>query len=263
MSSRNGRARWVVIVAALFGMAVTAWLGHWQWSRAQEKLALQRVETERATLPDLHGPELARTSAAAAMQSGRRVRVRGEWVEGATVFLENRQMDGRPGFFAISALRLADAPGAVLVQRGWAPRRIDDRTAVPALHMAHGVVEIVGVEAPPPSRLIDFGSPGTGLVRQNIVLDDYGREIGQDLLPLSIMQSDSAATQGDGLLRRWPPPAFDIDRHYGYMVQWFGLCLLLAGLTLWFQWLKPWRARRRPAAQAEPDSSPAHRAHDS
>jgi hypothetical protein len=32
-------------------------------------------------------------------------------------------------------------------------------------------------------------------------------------------------------------------------VQWFSLSSLVAGLYLWFQWLRPWVQRRRAAAR--------------
>jgi surfeit locus 1 family protein len=37
-----------------------------------------------------------------------------------------------------------------------------------------------------------------------------------------------------------------VHKHYGYAVQWFLLCALIAGLYAWFQILRP----RRRAADA-------------
>ncbi|MES1163417.1 MAG: SURF1 family protein, partial [Rhizobacter sp.] len=63
------------------------------------------------------------------------------------------------------------------------------------------------------------------------------------LAPLSVQASDSPATAGDGLLREWPRPAVDVQKHYGYAFQWFALCALMAGLYVWFQLVRP-RLRR-------------------
>ena len=52
----------------------------------------------------------------------------GRWLAAHTVYLDNRQMNGRPGFFVVTPLRLDDGR-AVLVQRGWLPRDCSDRTA--------------------------------------------------------------------------------------------------------------------------------------
>ena len=55
----------------------------------------------------------------------------GVWLDALTVYLDNRQMGGRPGFYVVTPLKLADGR-AVLVQRGWAPRDLRDRTRVPS-----------------------------------------------------------------------------------------------------------------------------------
>jgi cytochrome oxidase assembly protein ShyY1 len=151
MSSARRRAA-IVLLATLVGMAVTARLGVWQLDRAAQKRALQSARDERAHLPPLDDASLATTAAQAEQQHYRPVRLRGTWRAQNTVYLDNRQMDGRPGFFVVTPLLL---PGgdAVLVQRGWAPRDMADRTRVPAVPTPAGEVELVGLIAPPPARL--------------------------------------------------------------------------------------------------------------
>ena len=112
--------RWreaAVLVATLVGVAVTARLGLWQLDRAGQKAALQAALDARAGEPELLPSALASSAEEAARQHYRRVRLRGEWVPGRTVFLENRQMKGQPGFFVVTPLRLPGDAGAVLVQR--------------------------------------------------------------------------------------------------------------------------------------------------
>jgi cytochrome oxidase assembly protein ShyY1 len=68
-----------------------------------------------------------------------------------------------------------------------------------------------------------------------------------------------AALPSDGLLRDWPAVAVDVGKHHGYAFQWFSLSALLVGLTLWFQFLRPWWTTRRsdlpPDRSAPPDAS--------
>ena len=78
--------------------------------------------------------------------------------------------------------------GAVLVQRGWAPRGFEDRTRVPALATPEGVVRIEGRIAPPPSRLYEFDTAASGAIRQNVDPEAFGREIGVALAPVSVQQ---------------------------------------------------------------------------
>lgn len=236
----------IVLAATLVGMAVTARLGVWQLSRASQKEALQASLDARGKLPPLHMNTLPQSDEQVQAGLHRPVVLRGEWLAQATVFLDNRQMNGRPGFFVMTPLLLA--PGdAVLVQRGWVPRDLQDRTRVPPVPAPSGAIEVKGWLAPAPGRLFDFapGVPASGPIRQNLVLADHSREIGVTLRPWTVLQSDDGAPSGDGLLRQWPRPAADVHKHYGYAFQWFGLCALMAGLYVWFQLLRPRFPRRR------------------
>ena len=233
----------IVLVATLVGMAVTARLGVWQLSRAAQKEALQSALDSRNSLPELGMGSLPGSEAAAEAQHYRPIRLQGDWKQGATVFLDNRQMNGHPGFFALTPLLLGPND-AVLVQRGWSPRDMQDRTHVPSVPTPAGRVEVMGQVAPAPGRLYDFaGGAASGVIRQNLALADYSRELGVTLRPWTVLQVDSSGTAGDGLLRQWPRPATDIHKHYGYAFQWFALCALMAGLYVWFQLLRP-RLRR-------------------
>lgn len=236
--------RWrraAVLLATLVGVAVTARLGLWQLDRAGQKAALQAALDARATEPELAPSALAASTDASAGQHYRRIRLRGEWVPARTVFLENRQMKGQPGFFVVTPLRLTGDAGAVLVQRGWAPRDIRDRQIVPEVPTPAGVVEVLGQVAPPPGRLYDFaGAAASGPIRQNLDVAQFALETGLALRPLSVVQVEgSPAAAGDGLRRDWPAPAVDIQKHHGYAFQWFALCALMTGLYVWFQLVRP------------------------
>lgn len=234
----------IVLVATCIGVAATARLGWWQLDRATQKNALQQALDTRGQMPSLEAAALADTEAAASEQHYRRVVVRGHWVPGATVYLDNRQMDARPGFFVITPLRLSGSNGVVLVQRGWAPRDLRDRTKVPQLTDDNDEVRVVGHIVPAPGRLYDFAGAASGVIRQNLDLAAFAQEFSLSLKPLSIVQDDDGAPQ-DGLLRRWPRPDLGIQRHYGYAFQWFALCALMTGLYVWFQLVRPrFRASR-------------------
>ena len=234
-----------VLIATLVGVAATANLGAWQLRRAAQKIALETALDARAVLPVIGTADLATVAALAEPQRYRPVRLRGRWVAGQTVFLDNRQMDSRVGFYVVTPLRLDGRSDAVLVQRGWVPRDLLDRTLLPAVPTPDGEVEVDGLIAPPPSRLYEFASAASGAIRQNLDLSGFAVESGLTLVPLSVQQRDSPTTRGDGLLRRWSRPAVDVQKHYGYAFQWFALCALMAGLYVWSQLVRPW-LRRQP-----------------
>ena len=221
-------------LAALLGIALTLGLGFWQLSRAAGKIALQDTMDARQHLPMLDGATL-RDPALAADNLYRPVRLRGEWLAQHTVYLDNRQMQGRQGFFVVTPLLLEGSGQAVLVQRGWAPRNFVDRTQVPPVATPAGPVEVTGRIAPPPGKLYEFVASATGAIRQNLDLQQFSGEIGRPLAAVSVLQSGPPA---DGLTRDWPRVNLGVDKHYGYAVQWFALGGLIALLYGWFQIVK-------------------------
>ncbi len=232
------RAAWVLL-ATVVGVAVALKLGFWQLDRAAQKVAIQTQVDSRRTLAPLDGAGLARSAEAAVAQHYRRATLRGRWLADRTVFLDNRQMNGVPGFYVVTPLQLDGQAEAVLVQRGWVARNFLDRSVLPALSTPSGLREVEGLIAPPPSRLFEFSAAASGPIRQNLDLDAYARETRTELLPLSLLQSDSPSTAGDGLLRQWPLPALEVHKNYGYAFQWFALGALMAGLYVWFQLIRP------------------------
>jgi len=241
------RRRWIVAVAAAGAVALTARLGVWQLDRAAQKTALQAAIESRGRMPALSAASLPRAAAAAEAEHYRPVRLRGRWLAGRTVYLDNRQMNGHPGFYVLTPLLLSEGD-AVVVQRGWVPRNLQQRTQLPPVETPQGMVEILGRIAPPPSKLFEFSGAASGPIRQNLELDAYAAEIGVHLRPLSVQQLDEGGVRSAGdLLRDWPRPALDVQKHYGYAFQWFAMSALITGLYVWFQLLRPRIAARRAA----------------
>ncbi len=236
----SARARFVVVTAAtVFTMAVTASLGFWQLDRARQKIALQEQINQHANLPAWQTDDLLlATDPLEGLH--RPVQLRGQWVNGATVFLDNRQMAARNGFFLITPLQLAGSQRAVLVQRGWVPRDFTDRSRVPTIDTPAGEVQVEGRLAPPPGKLYQLGEAGKGAIRQNVDLGGFAEETGLNLLVVSVQQTGASP---EGLLREWPRAALGVDKHHGYAFQWFGLCALAGLLYIWFQFISPRRKR--------------------
>jgi surfeit locus 1 family protein len=231
--------RTLILIAALLLAALTARLGLWQLDRAAQKQALQTALDARSALPALAQTELALSLAQVAAQHYRPVQLQGHWLPQATVFLDNRQMNGRPGFLVVTPLQLASGE-AVLVQRGWVPRDLQDRTRVPMVRTPSTAVTVDGQVASLPGRLFEFAAAASaaGSIRQNLDIVAFATEIGRPLLPLSVLQRSS---DGEGLLRQWAAPAVDIHKHHGYAFQWFALSALTIGLYVWFQLIRPHR----------------------
>ncbi|WP_426390365.1 SURF1 family protein [Variovorax sp. R-27] len=266
---RPGRF-WLITIAAVLTVAATVSLGRWQLSRAAQKEALQADIDAQKLKPALTQAEfLALEKASDSLH--RPVRLRGLWLPTQTVYLDNRQMHGTPGFYVLTPFALEGTEQAVMVQRGWIQRNFVDRTQLGAVETPAGIVEVTGLIEPPPSHLLELGTsaptpvpaasaPATAAsapaapapaaegyspIRQNLDLEAFRAETKLPLrTDVSLQQSGPAS---EGLQRDWPAPALGLERHYGYAFQWFGLSALVVILYVWFQFITPFRRSRRCA----------------
>jgi surfeit locus 1 family protein len=251
----------IVAIAALLSSVLTASLGFWQLSRAKEKISTQATYENRGKMPAVTAHELSSMSLQM-YQAGeleawryRYAVVEGIWLIDKTVYLDNRQMRGRPGFFVLTPLQLANSSDVVLVQRGWIPRNFQDRNQIVPIETTTKAVRIAGYLAASPARLFEFvGSveaQGVSRIRQNLDIEAFRQETGLPLLPLSLIQTvadeeihatGNIPLVNDGVLRDWPVVTSGVDRNYGYAFQWFGLSGLIVLLYVWFQFIR----RSRP-----------------
>lgn len=265
---RPGRF-WVITLAAVLTLAATVSLGRWQLSRAAQKEALQAsIDAQKLKPPLTQAEFLAMDRATDALH--RPVRLRGLWLTPQTVYLDNRQMHGTPGFYVLTPFALEGTEQTVMVQRGWIQRNFVDRTQLGAVETPAGIVEVTGLIEAPPSHLLELGTSATAPaaaasapaaaasaplaptpavegyspIRQNLDLEAFRAETKQPLRTDVSLQQTGAASEG--LQRDWPAPALGLERHYGYAFQWFGLSALVVILYAWFQFITPFlRSRRR------------------
>lgn len=265
---RPGRF-WVITLAAVLTLAATVSLGRWQLSRAAQKEALQAsIDAQKLKPPLTQAEFLAMDRATDALH--RPLRLRGLWLTPQTVYLDNRQMHGTPGFYVLTPFALEGTEQTVMVQRGWIQRNFVDRTQLGAVETPAGIVEVTGLIEAPPSHLLELGTsataPAAGAsapaaaasaplaptpavegyspIRQNLDLEAFRAETKQPLRTDVSLQQTGAASEG--LQRDWPAPALGLERHYGYAFQWFGLSALVVILYAWFQFIAPFlRSRRR------------------
>ncbi len=231
----------LVSVVALFFFILGLVLGQWQLGRAAQKEAIAAGRIQASQLPPLNEQTLAE-----AMQSGlplyRQARLRGSWLGEQTLYLDNRKMGAQVGLVVTTPFRLQNQDRVILVQRGWVARNFLDRSQLPELKTASGVLEITGQITPWPSRLLDLGEASQGSIRQNLepgLLPDRAEWLS---VALSLQQSGPS---DEGLRREWVLPGSGVDTHYGYAFQWFTLSALVALYYFWFQIVKRFRRPTR------------------
>jgi surfeit locus 1 family protein len=243
VSARRGARFWLVTLASALGIAATLALGFWQWSRAAEKIALQSSIDQRKAMPAIDALALVGAKSIGDILY-RPVVLRGEWLPQYTVYLDNRQMHGKPGFYVVTPLRLEGSRVCVLIERGWVQRNFLEREKLPPMQTPAGVVEVRGRVAPPPAKLYEFEGAEAGAIRQNLDLARFRIETGLPLPELAVQQTGEVS---EGLLRDWPQPATGVERHYGYVFQWWAIAFVIAIFYAWFQFIAPRRQSRREA----------------
>jgi surfeit locus 1 family protein len=262
--------QWIILIAALVSVVITASLGAWQLRRAAYKEQLAAQISQRNELPALENTALNTSNFVAANVTSkgdedtwlqRRASVQGRWLHEHTVFLDNRPMQvsgsQRVGFYVATPLALEGGNRVIWVQRGWVQRDFQDRSKLPALPESADVVTVQGRLIAQVSRAYEMKQPATtpssapassssssrpSRIWQNLPVVSLGSKA---LLPMALLQT-APEIEKDGLLRDWSAPDTGVAKHYGYAFQWFALSALLVILYVWFQLIVP----RRKLAKA-------------
>ena len=242
------RFRWIPFAAAVLVAAVGISLGNWQMRRADEKLALQQAMRSRAAFVPVNANAL---DPGEVPEEFRRVTADGEFVGEWAVYLENRPLQGKAGFYLLMPFRLAGTDRAVLVLRGWFPRDPVDRTRIPVVPVPAAPLRIEGQVRHAAGRLMQLGEAETlapGAIAQNAGVDEFRRA---SKLPLQTFIIEQSSDTGDGLVRDWPLPAAGMDTHRGYAFQWYSL----AAASLIFFLVTGFR-RASKRSDSDPSSQP-------
>lgn len=281
LRDRAGRKDfWIITFITLVLVVLAVQLCAWQLRRASQKQQLQTQLQQVQSLQPWRNAQLLQKASTqppsqdsalaevrqlaqglpAAAWLYQPVQLQGQWLPPQyAVYLENRQMQGKTGFWVYQPFALQDSAAVIWVLRGWVSRDMRARNAVAPLVTPSGLVLLQGQLQGQPSALPSLGveknertSTGAAL-RLNMdwpaALQIAEQEsAGQkSVLPFTVRETDVG--QNDGLGRNWDAPPLGIAKHQGYAFQWAGLGLSLLLLYLWFQWWQPWRRLRALGAQ--------------
>ena len=239
---------WFLLAMTVLVASITVQLGYWQLGRAQFKESVYATEQAQAILPPLTEQDFAlRPDSSANLQ--RRIHVQGKWLSHWTLFLENRTLNGKPGFWVFTPLEIA--PGQVLlVQRGWVARDLVQSDKLPPIETPTGLVHVQGRWVPAPSKMVELSTTSAlpsdsqrpGPLRQNIDMAAFSEETGLAFIA-NVIQTGAPS---DGLQRDWPASLSGADKNRAYAMQWFALALLSVGLFAWFQIIQKLKNDPRP-----------------
>jgi len=217
-----------MLLFAVFFLPVTLFLGFWQLDRAEEK---------RALLAEYHARKDATPVQLAALGAGgehqyRRVLASGHFVEDATVLLENRVRDGKPGYEVLSAFEGVPGQPWLWVNRGWIQGAYD-RSVLPEIPHEEGALTLRGhlyrSEEKPFTVGEETWREQWPQVFQNADMELLSERLGKGFFPyvLRLDEDSSAALQAGWSIVNVMP-----EKHTGYAVQWFFLAAALVILSL-------------------------------
>ena len=206
-------------------------LGFWQLDRGRQKMEIREQYEARAGMESV---DINRDVVHPATADFRRAAAKGRYREALTIFLDNRILNGVPGYEVLTPLEVEGEAGRMsrflLVNRGWIAWG-DSRQELPDVDTPRGVVVLSGRLKVPAKEYftLEKRTDGTGFSPrwQNLDLDRYRRVTGLTVYPF-ILELDREKTGVGGLVRQWPE--YDdhwVQRHRAYAVQWFGLAALL------------------------------------
>ena len=220
------RFRPIPFVAMLLLVALGISLGQWQQRRAAEKTALQaRLLAGNAAAPLALGPAPVEP----ATVEFRRLSVRGQFVPEWPVYLDNRPYQGRAGFYVLMPFRIDGSSMHVLVERGWLPRDMTERSRVPDYPTPAGLVTIAGIARLNAGHVMQLGSAAPLLPKAIVQNADPGQVAAASGLAMQafvLEQADSPGLADAPLVRDWPAPSLGVDKHRGYAFQWYALALM-------------------------------------
>lgn len=259
----SGWKFWLAMAFLVVVAALTARLGFWQLSRAAQK---QEIAASVASGREAGFLQLEPGTPQTELVAWRQAAARGVWLPDYTVLLNNRNQEGKPGYWVVTPLCLQslDAPEpevagaplavdcerAVAVLRGWVPRpapgaSADVLPAIPTLPQVETIdgdlleriprlfdlALLQGEEAAGPA--LEFGIAERIPLVQNLELEAYAEATGLELLPVVLQQVRGSGSPA--LVRNWAGPPVDVNQHRGYALQWFSfsaIALIALGVLI-------------------------------
>jgi surfeit locus 1 family protein len=226
--------KWIIRHVLVVALVVTMIsLGFWQLRRLDEKQDYKALVDARQEEPAVDVSELL-TGADVDAVLYRSVRATGTYEPDDTVVVENRTLNGAPGGWVLTPLRLDDG-ATVVVNRGFIG--FDREGAIVPPAPPGGLVTVEGLLFPS-QRRGSFGPTDRceqgGAVLARVDLACYAEQLGIDLLPayVQLVTSDPAeppAAEGAPTLVALGPPEPSEGPHLAYAVQWFIFSAIAAG----------------------------------
>jgi len=219
-------------------------LGVWQLQRADYKQGLQELYEQRSAAAPLTLSELVSGQDVAYLQ----IRLQGRFDNDHYFLLDNRVLNGRPGYEVISPFLLeppvTNNSGAefdlIWVNRGWVPM-LGNRDELPDVSPVPQLIVINGQLVNPSKAFVLADVPLSGRwpeVVQSIKLPQMNERLlltraRPEPVQVAPYLFRVAANEEGGFQVNWQAVNTSPQKSLGYAVQWFLMVLVLTGLYFW------------------------------
>lgn len=213
---------WKTSVLILLLLPLLVSLGFWQLDRADEKAQLQALFDERQASPPIsigllnEGDDLRYQP----------VKLTGEFVNGKSLFLDNRIYRGKFGYEVVTPFKVSNSNMTVLVNRGWVKGDIS-RRSLPSVDAIDAGVEIVAQVYVPQGEMLVLEKltvTGWPKVMQSLNIEALASGFDTTLFPFSVRLSENSV---GFLASNWSVVNLRPDKHVGYAFQWFAMSITL------------------------------------
>ena len=246
-------------VLAVLATAAAVLLGVWQygvWAEHRTDATASRVDAAPRPLDRVLDPDQPFPKDAV----GRPVTFAGRWLPRSTMYVEDRGLHGRRGFWAVTPVAVcgrscpdgsaADRASAMLVVRGWAP----SVSAAPA--PPSGQVAVTGWLQPGEGTGRTDPDPGDDVIPE-LRLADALQHVDQDLYGGFVVARSTTPADGRAGLEAVTPSSLpEVSASTGlrnllYAIEWW----VFGGfaLFLWWRWCRDEVERSRRTDEPEPE----------
>ncbi len=230
------RPRWLLshlLVLAIAAVMVAACF--WQLDRRQERAAQNALVEARTAQPIVDIATLAGPDDPLSVGDDVELRVAtatGEWDPDNDVIVRGRSLDGSPGFWVLTPLRLDDGAG-VLVNRGFvAFQGVPDELDPVAQVEGGAAATVTGlVQATQTREGISQRDPAAGVI-ETVSRVDVARiapQVPYPLLPVWLQLETVDPADADGVPIPLARPPLDPGPHLSYAFQWAIFSLIAIG----------------------------------
>lgn len=214
----------IVALATIYGLCQ---LGFWQLNRAEEKQALIERHAHRSQQP---AADLTTLLARVPDIADYPLQIEGEFRNEQNLLLDNRILNGKPGFNVITAFNSDNM--IILVDRGWLPAT-GSRDKLPAIPRANNT-KLSGTAYIPNPNIFTlkeefYAKPQWPLLVQKIELAKIAPLFDKPLAPFLLRATPDETS---ALKRDVPVQMLDPERNYGYAFQWFAMASAVFFITL-------------------------------